>query len=277
SNCELFTRINAKERESGKSAAIRDPSRKASVNAQTEKIQARSVQRGAGALVRRQPHPGRCPRPLAESLLALSLALAAVGLVGETPATTPSGPRPGEDRYGRSGRETGRETIRQGRAAGSGDADQTASGLDHATEPAGHSQPGTAQGRHQSHDPGDDLSESAGATRRPAPGRTPCGDTGTESQAGRGSRGDHQRQGTFARRETTSPARHLRHELMDTFSTSDTDGGTGRKADAHSPNAGPAGPAPERPDIIGCRGLLLPYQRSWADDDARWKIDRKST
>src|SRR5439155_17301087 len=61
-------------------------------------------------------------------------------------------------------------------------------------------------------------------------------------------------------------------ELMDTFSTSDTDGGTGRKADAHSPNAGPAGPAPERPDIIGCRGLLLPYQRSWADDDARWKI-----
>jgi phage FluMu gp28-like protein len=47
------------------------------------------------------------------------------------------------------------------------------------------------------------------------------------------------------------------------ISPNNDEGGTGRKANAQSPNAGPD-PSP--------RDLLLPYQRAWADDNARWKI-----
>jgi len=47
------------------------------------------------------------------------------------------------------------------------------------------------------------------------------------------------------------------------ISPNQNEGGTGRKANAQSPNAGPD-PSP--------RDLLLPYQRKWADDDSRFKI-----
>src|SRR6185503_18846609 len=69
---------------------------------------------------------------------------------------------------------------------------------------------------------------------------------------------------------------------MDTSSPTPNDG-TGRKADAQSPNAGPVGNPPEggprppraqsgAPSLQTPRDLLLPYQRQWADDTARWKI-----